>query len=364
MERGGKALRFLDRYLGIPLTVPSAIFRKFDNRKANDFGRIGIFCPGAIGDLLLLSGLVDGIKKILPESGIEIIATNANKAALPLIPHIGASFALPVRDIPGMINLLRKRRHDILFDASQWARLGAIVCAFSGAALTVGFRSRGQYRSLPYDIVVEHGADRHEVENFLNLGRALWPDLKGAPQLILPEKIIPKRGDVVYCHMWPAPGKGRGLKQWPPGKWAELIAMLIKAGYEIRLTGSGNDIEECDKFLNNYFPGRHNPISVAGKYNLVELAPLLAQAAAVISVNTGIMHLAALTGTPTIGLHGATNPLRWGPVGEKALSLMPHKGRYAYLNLGFEYPANAANAMEYLPVADVVEALRSFGLDV
>ncbi len=74
------------------------------------------------------------------------------------------------------------------------------------------------------------------------------------------------------------------------------------------------------------------------------------------------MHLGALVGAPTIGLHGATNPQRWGPVGPRCISLVPHKGEFGYLNLGFEYPPGAQTAMQWLPVEDVIKALDN--LDV
>lgn len=103
---------------------------------------------------------------------------------------------------------------------------------------------------------------------------------------------------------------------------------------------------------------------MAGRVTLVELAAMFERAAAVVSVNTGVMHLASLAGAPTAGLHGATNPLRWGPVGEKAVSILPRSGRMAYLNLGFEYPPHVENAMANLVVEDVIEALNRLGVRV
>ena len=89
---------------------------------------------------------------------------------------------------------------------------------------------------------------------------------------------------------------------------------------------------------------------------------MFSRATAVVSVNTGTMHLAALAGAPTVGLHGPTNPLRWGPVGRHVRALLPHKGPYAYLNLGFEYPRPHTSCLDSLPVEDVVDALHSLSL--
>lgn len=364
MERGNSGLRFLDRWLGIPLTVGGALFRRFDKKAKSSQSRIGIICLGAIGDLLLLSALVNGIKKYSPQNSVEIIASSSNSAIIPLIPGVDAHFAAPARNVSGLISYARGRGYDILFDSSQWARLGAIVSAFSGATLTVGFRTSGQYRSLAYDIAVNHDSSRHEVENFLALGRAVWPALNGQPgiKFSFPDNGCPGRR--VYCHMWAAPGKGRRLKHWPSSYWAELINHLLGTGFEVYLTGAKNDSAACADFLREYFRGAKSVVSLAGKASLPELASFFRKAAAVVSVNTGIMHLAALAGAPTVGLHGATNPQRWGPVGERTVSLLPRAGESAYLNLGFEYPRNAKSAMPNLPVEDVLAALRYLGLHV
>lgn len=363
-ERGQTWLRVLDRWLGIPLTVPAMLMRRVERRSRTLSGRIGILCLGAIGDLLLLSGLVDGIKRHAPECSIDLMVSSANAVALPLIPDISAHFTAPLRRVDKFIVYARQRRFDVFFDAGQWARVGSLIAAFSGASLTVGFRTGGQYRSLPYDIAVEHSGERHETENFLALGRAVWPALTGKPHLVLPAWNGRDIDKTVYCHMWPAPGRGRELKQWPPQLWAALVEKLLESGYVVKLTGAKADADECRNFLQKYFPDEASAQSIAGKTNLVELAGLFQKATAIVSVNTGIMHLAALSGAPCIGLHGATNPLRWGPVGENCVSLLPRGGECGYLNLGFEYPHSLGNAMFDLPVSDVLAGLRSLGVKV
>lgn len=364
MERGQARLRFLDKWFGIPLTVPAAVFRRLDRKAKNSPRRIGILCPGAIGDLLLVTALVDGIKKAEPGCILEIIASSANASALPLLPEVDRHFSVPVRAVGQLISHIRSCQFDILFDTCQWARLGSLVSAFSGAGLIAGFKTPGQCRALPYDIAVQHDPNCHEVENFLALGRAIWPDLQGKPSIAASGRGKWHDARTIYCHMWAAPGKGRELKQWPASYWAQLIRHLLNGGYAVSLTGSPNDADDCVAFLDKYFPGETAVTSLAGKTSLPELAPLFQEAAAVVSVNTGVMHLAALTGAPTIGLHGATNPRRWGPLGEKTTSLLPRKGEYAYLNLGFEYPPCVKNSMPELPVEDVLNALRTFEVAV
>lgn len=370
-ERANKVNRGLDALVGIPLACLSSLFRTRRPRPSSPPRVIGLICLGAIGDLLLLSTLTRALRSRLDAGGNErtrlcLLTTVANAGAVPLIPGIDDHAAFPVRQVPGILRFLRRSHFDVLIDATQWARIGALLCSFSGAGCTIGFDTPGQHRAAGYDIRVPHRNDRHETRNFLALGQALFPDLTGEPGLLLPSAPPPdviaaglaghSGPDHVYLHMWPSGGSPR-LKEWPAEHWAELAGELLQRGCRLCLTGSGPDAPRNTAFLHTYFSGEERVISLAGKTSLPALAWLLARARGVVSVNTGIMHLAALCGVPTVGLHGATNPLRWGPVGASTLGLLPRQGDFAYLNLGFEYPKGVASSLPYLPVEDVLAGM-------
>lgn len=369
-ERGNWLLRLLDRHIGIPLTLPAALFRAISCISANRSSpknppkSIAILCLGAIGDALLISALIDGLRGAFPAAYIEIIGSGANGAALNLLPGVDSTVSYSIKRPDKFIAHLRARKADLLIDTSQWARIGNIICNLSGSAWTVGFKTKRQYRSLGYDATVNHSAHKHELDNFLALGGTIVPGLTGRPGLRLPPIHAPirkqRRKKIAVCHMWPAGGYGRALKQWPEKSWAELIAGLRARNFKVFLTGSPANARETASFINRYASGR--VFSLAGLLSLEKLACFLARADAAISVNTGIMHLAALAGAPTIGLHGATNPARWGPVGPGTRALLPKNGSCAYLNLGFEYPPGAKNSMGEISVEDVFEALRELNV--
>lgn len=368
-ERANWLNRKLDRFLGIPLVALSSVLRFCHHSKGNPL-KIGIICLGAIGDLLLLSSLTGSLREYLDshnmkETRLYLLTTPANAGAVSLIPGISEHKAFPVRQIFSLLKTLRNWHLDVLIDTSQWARIGALLSLYSGSKHTIGFETAGQYRSLGYDQRVLHRSDQHEYLNFLSLGQALFPDLTGKPHIIVPEE-LPREytylreftgAEWIYFHMW-ASGTLPKMKEWSPEYWAELAQKLLSRKFKICLTGSRQDMPRTEAFLQTYFPREQNIISLAGKNTLPVLAWLLVRAKAMISVNTGIMHLAALCGTPTIGLHGGTNPLRWGPVGKATISLLPRKGAFAFLNLGFEYPKGIISSLPFLPVEDVLNALQ------
>lgn len=378
MERGNQMQRRLDSGIGIPLVfLAGCVLRvrrlfapgRFDPATAR---KVGILCLGAVGDLLLATGLIEGLRRALPAASIEILTSRANAAARDLLPEGYETAVFGIRDISGIISHLRAARYDILVDTGQWARISALVAAVSGAKCTVGFETAGQRRHYALDRAAAHRNDVHEVQNFLALGRALFPDLDGVPAIRVPQApsaahpALPDSG-VVFCHMWPS-GLKSYLKEWPLEYWAGLALRLLDAGYAPVFTGGPGDGAATDSFLEKHVrpharSGR-SAVSVAGKMSLPDLAYAMRGAAAVVSVNTGTMHLAALAGAPTIGLHGPTNPMRWGPVGPKTQSLVPETGNCAYLDLGFEYPENAEPVLRHLPVSAVCDALRRFGLSL
>ncbi|MDL2279435.1 glycosyltransferase family 9 protein [Desulfovibrio sp. OttesenSCG-928-G11] len=320
--------------------------------------------------MLLATGLLGGLRSACPQAVISVITSNANAVVLPLLRPEFETYPFALTDIRGMLAHLRQRRYDLLIDTSQWARLGALLSFFSGARVSVGFATPGQYRHYAYTHAVFHSANRHETENFLALGKVLAPGLSHKPEIAVPPSLseacpVLPDSPYVFFHMWPA-GLASHLKEWPPDYWADMAQRLTASGYTVLLTGGKADREPTDDFLARHIPESlrisAKVRSVAGRMSLPDLAWAFCRAAAVVSVNTGIMHLAALCDAPLVALHGPTNPQRWGPLGQRSRVLLPDSGRCAYLNLGFEYPPDADCVMRHLPVEKVMHALRDFGV--
>jgi ADP-heptose:LPS heptosyltransferase len=68
-------------------------------------------------------------------------------------------------------------------------------------------------------------------------------------------------------------------------------------------------------------------VNVARGHNLIETAGLLSEVSLYIGVDTGITHLAALVGAPTIALFGPTQPTLWRPIGPRVSVLKGNAGR-------------------------------------
>ena len=75
------------------------------------------------------------------------------------------------------------------------------------------------------------------------------------------------------------------------------------------------------------------------------------------SVNTGVMHLAAAVGAPTIALNGPTSATRWGPIGANVVCVDSELPGCGYLNLGFEYDGHRTDCMRGISVDRVATAV-------
>src|SRR6267378_3375172 len=133
--------------------------------------------------------------------------------------------------------------------------------------------------------------------------------------------------------------------------------LLGEPGRRVVLTGGKQDVDLTRRWMAKL--EGENWIENRAGVSIRETISILQNAEAVVSVNTGVMHLAAALGVPTIDLHGPTNSKRWGAIGQRAIALQVPPPHGAYLNLGFEYPvdAEARDGMKTISVQDVLKAL-------
>jgi lipopolysaccharide heptosyltransferase I len=102
-------------------------------------------------------------------------------------------------------------------------------------------------------------------------------------------------------------------KHWPQMMWQALAEQIKAAGYEPVLTW-GDEVERQRAQEITQASGAHLQDRTALKL----LAPALAQSAGVIGVDSGLTHLAAALGTPTLGLYGPTDGVLTGCRGPRA----------------------------------------------
>lgn len=120
------------------------------------------------------------------------------------------------------------------------------------------------------------------------------------------------------------PGMGGSALNWPTEHYAQLIREVAREG-KVAVTGTAADEAYLAPLLDS-LSDLSNVVWLDGKLNGPELITVLGGARVVVAPSTGVLHLAASSGRPTIGLFSPVrvqHPRRWGAQGQRARMLMP-----------------------------------------
>jgi ADP-heptose:LPS heptosyltransferase len=171
----------------------------------------------------------------------------------------------------------------------------------------------------------KHLGLKHEVEYNLELAAlagahtqdkslSLNIDKKAADTLL--KKSGVRQGDVlVAIHPWTSDP----VKQWPLENFISLIDRFSKEpAVKVIIVGGKEEAVKSQGFFNGLGV---NVVNLSGKTTLSELGALLKASKALISADSGPVHLAASVGIPAVAIFrndipGKT-PKRWGPWGER-----------------------------------------------
>jgi heptosyltransferase I len=332
--RGNRYLHWIDRYIGIPLI---ACLRPFHRCRElpHQIESIALLKSAAIGDTVLLSAIIYDLQTAFPSAKITFFAGLSNYEMAQLI--------LGIEVLP--ITQLRSKAFSLWIDCDSWPRINALLSFFSRSAYRIGFNTPHQYRHFLYDLAIAHRSDRHELENYRDLLRALCIPTTHLPKITLPDaKTVEKR---VALHLYPGGSRAKE-KMWSESSWRELMSFLKEKGYEVVLTGGAKDRVALDAFSE----GRN-----AAGLSLRQTAELLLSSHCVVSVDTGIMHLAAALGCRVIALHGPTSPTRWGAIGPHVTTITPPPPYTPTISLGFETSDTSDCSMESISSKRIKESV-------
>ena len=113
------------------------------------------------------------------------------------------------------------------------------------------------------------------------------------------------------------PGSGSPAKNWPVGRFADLIRRLRAQGREVAVVWGEADVAEAAA-LAREAPG----LPLLAGLSLRELAETLAECGAYLGNDSGITHLAAAVGLPVVALFGPSDADTWGPRGRGGVTVV------------------------------------------
>lgn len=261
--------------------------------------RILAILAGALGDFIV---------------ALPALARLADAGNLTVMGH-GTRVALAPLAIPqaNTLDMESAEFHTIFGEPSARLRqsLAGVDAALAwfrdeDGALARGLRAAGIPRvhtapGLPDSAWAGHAAEYYEssVDAFL---------LKLDLDLVLAEniqysalRVAPRQNHGIVLH----PGSGSAKKNWPIEHFTALARQLESDGYRVSwLLGPAEE--------DGIVPG---DAAVIREASLPALAALLAGASLFIGNDSGVSHLAAAAGCPTVAIFWATNPALWAPRG-------------------------------------------------
>ncbi len=186
----------------------------------------------------------------------------------------------------------------------------------SGASTRIGFVGNAE-NSTPwqkrigdtwYTELIPSGP-KHQLDQDADFARHLGSNysarLPELPRFPLPKGFIVKDFYVII------PGAGHEMRQWPVGNFLEIARRVYnKSGFTAVLCGGSREIDLGRSFLNNAdFP----VMDFVGRTSLVDLAAVIAHARFLIGNDTGAIHIAVATSTPSVCIFGGAHPGRYIP---------------------------------------------------
>jgi ADP-heptose:LPS heptosyltransferase len=269
-----------------------------------------LFITGAsIGEAVLASGLIGRLIEEIPGARFTVAASSA---ALPLFAHVPA--------LEATIQVPEPRAWFSVWRAAQGRRWGLIV-DLSGEQLSRFLSARRRAVRRP-------GAGDMGAHYVAEAARALRiEDEPPAPFLFTSEEIeaaaarrLGPGGPILAI----APAAEWVGKTWPAERFASTAARLLAPGGplasgRLMIVGEAAD-REAGQAL-RLAVSRDRIIGMPGQLDLLTTYACLKRARLFIGNDTGMMHLAAAAGAPTLGLFGPTDEQRSGPWGPNARSL-------------------------------------------
>jgi heptosyltransferase-2 len=275
-----------------------------------------------IGDFVRCHSVVKLLKAQSPDRPVDFLTTTNNA---PLLDYMPGARKGVVWDLPRR-RLALTQHHALAARLRQEGYGQALIMPRTWKATLAPFLAGIPVRTGFF------GEARIGVLNDLRFGECALPRMidqcaalalpKGAElpsQWPLPELVIPAaeisawRARTNLNDQAPlialAPGAVGPSKRWPSAYFAEVAAQLSRDGATVVVVGSPNEAPLAAEICARA-PGTRD---LTGS-DLRNAILALGSANVAVSNDSGLLHVAAALGTPTIGIFGPTSPWHWAPL--------------------------------------------------
>ncbi len=286
-----------------------------------------------IGDFVRVHSVVKLLRAQDPARPVDMVSSTL---CAPLADYMPGVRAAIIADIPrrrlglkqqlALTQELRGRHYaQALIMSRKWK--AALAPWLAGIPKRTGFV--GEYR---YGLLNDVRVGERKLPRMIDqMGALAMPAGAALPaEWPLPELKVPAREVNAWCErrgladddppiVTLSPGAVGEGKAWPPAYYAELAKALVEDGASVWVLGGPKETAIAKQIIDGAGPKVRD---VTGT-DLRNAVLALAAADAAVTNDSGLMHVSAAIGTPTIAIFGPTSPWHWKPLNPVAAILEP-----------------------------------------
>jgi len=270
--------------------------------------------------MVMAQSLFKALKRREPEVSIDVLAPGWSLPLLARMPEVSQGIEMPLGH--GRFALGERRRigrrlrghgyDQALLLPNSWK--SALIPFWAGIPRRTGWRGEMRYGLLNDIRRLDRARLPMTVQRFVALAAeadAPLPEIE-PPSLQVEERAVKaalgrlelNRSDRPLLALCPGAEYGPA-KQWPPAAYGELAARLAAQGWAVWLFGSEKDRAVCGA-VNEASKGVC--MDLGGRTGLADAVDLMSLADAVVSNDSGLMHVAAALQRPLVALYGSSDP--------------------------------------------------------
>ncbi|HWZ21484.1 MAG TPA: lipopolysaccharide heptosyltransferase II [Cytophagaceae bacterium] len=292
--------------------------------------KILVRLPNWLGDVIMSMAFLGELKKVYPESEIDVIIKKELSDLILHSPEINHTYPFSKKEYPGIKGLYSfgkfikaRKKYDLFFCLPE-SFSSALLGYFMGSKIRIGYKK--EFRNLFLTNAYTRESGRHRAEDYIGLLTKFSGIQPVNPSIQLSAnvadlKLLPQGKNLIFNINSEAQSR-----KMPVELAAELIAEIKKKyNFNIILTGSNKDVEYVAELVNK-LSGNALVYNYAGKTTLKELIGLVSQADITISTDSGIAHLSNAFLINTIVLFGAGNETSTAPYNKNNVKIIRKKG--------------------------------------
>ncbi|MCU1718348.1 lipopolysaccharide heptosyltransferase II [Pseudomonas sp. 5P_3.1_Bac2] len=288
--------------------------------------------PSWVGDMVMAQTLFQCLRARHPGCAIDVLAPQWSRPILERMPEVRKALSFPLGH--GVLQLATRRKigKSLAGQYDQAILLpnslkSALVPFFAGIPKRTGWKGELRYGLLNDIRTLDKERYPLMIERFMALAYEPGAELpKPYPRPALQidpvsrEAALAKFGlslDRPVLALCPGAEFGEA-KRWPSEHYAKVAELKIREGWQVWLFGSKSDHPVGEAIRARLIPGlREEASNLAGETSLAEAIDLLSCAAAVVSNDSGLMHVAAALQRPLVSVYGSTSPGFTPPLAEQ-----------------------------------------------